>query len=408
MSSMNEQRDRLRNGERGSIIIMTAIFALLLLLMVGLCIDVSRIYVVRAELQNAADAAALTAARELNGGTDGIDNAVTQATTVIANNQGLRTKVNVGIAEITFATTLNGTYMTAATAKVQSLATISNIQFVKVTTQATSTNILFASSALGVSHAESREAVAGKSVDLSGICDFFPMAVALTNPAPAIGTQFTLTFTRGDGAKCPPTVGGSDAKLCDQEYIILEVPNITGNGTVETALLTAGLPNFCKKFGDNINMTPSSNQNNGPKNSGEGANTRMNGNLGNGVYPVGYANQLQPGTFPPDTNIQENITYTQYANGTAVTVPNPNGPGKAERRMLISPIITPGIYPNYTTSINHWGVFFIRNRALISQGNCDPLAGCGALQVEYVGKANVAATGPPACGSGLTTPVLYR
>jgi Flp pilus assembly protein TadG len=408
MSSMKGQRDRLRNGERGSIIIMTAIFALLLLLMVGLCIDVSRIYVVRAELQNAADAAALTAARELNGGTEGIDNAVTQATTVIANNQGLRTKVNVGIAEITFATTLNGTYMTAATAKTQSASTMSNIQFVKVTTQSTSTNILFASSALGASHAESREAVAGKSVELAGICDFFPMAVSLSNPTPAIGTQFTLTFTRGDGAKCPPTVGGNDAKLCDQEYIILEVPNITGNGTVETALLTAGLPNFCKKFGDNINMTPSSNQNNGPKNSGEGANTRMNGDLGNGVYPVGYANQLQPSTFPPDTNIQENITYPQYADGSPLTTPNPNGPGKAERRMLISPILTPGTYPNYTTSINHWGVFFMRKRSLISQGNCDPLAGCGALEVEYVGKANVAATGPPACGSGLTTPVLYR
>ena len=405
---MNQQRDGMRSGESGSIIIMTAIFALLLLLMVGLCLDVSRIYLTRAELQNAADAAALTATRELNGGPTGIDNAVNQATNVIANNQGLRAKANVGIASITFATSLNGTYMDAATAKAQSATTISNIQFVKVTTQPTSTSILFASSALGASHAESREAVAGRSVELSGICDFFPMAVALTNPTPAIGTQFTLTFTKGDGAKCPPTVGGSDAKLCDQEYIILEVPQINGNGTVETALLTAGLPNYCKKLGDNINMTPSSNQNNGPKDSGQGANTRMNGDAGDGNYPNGYGNQLQPGTFPPDTNIQENITYPQYAAGSPLTAPSPNGPGKSDRRMLIAPVLTPGIYPNYTTNINHWGVFFMRKRALIPQGNCDALAGCGALEVEYVGKANVAASGPPACGSGLTTPVLYR
>jgi hypothetical protein len=245
-------------------------------------------------------------------------------------------------------------------------------------------------------------------VELAGICDFFPMAVSLTNPTPTIGSLFTLTFTRGTGEKCPPTVGGSDAKLCDQEYIVLEVPNINGVGTVETALLTAGLPNYCKKFGDNINMTPSSNQNNGPKNAGEGANTRMNGNDGDGNYPVGYANQLQPGTFPPDTNIQENITYDQYKNGTAVTAPNPNGPGKYERRLLVSPILTPGVYPNYTTSINHWGVFFMKKRALIPQGNCDPVAGCGALEVEYIGKANVAASGPPSCGSGLTTVVLYK
>src|SRR5260370_15222985 len=103
MSAMNEQRDGLRSGERGSIMIMTAIFALLLLLMVGLCIDISRIYVVRAELQNAADAAALTAARELNGGTAGTDDAVTQATNVISNNQALRPKPAVSLSTTNFA-----------------------------------------------------------------------------------------------------------------------------------------------------------------------------------------------------------------------------------------------------------------------------------------------------------------
>jgi len=64
MSPDKEQRDAMRSNERGSIIIMTAISALALLMVVGLTIDVSRIYVVRTELQNAADAAALTAARE--------------------------------------------------------------------------------------------------------------------------------------------------------------------------------------------------------------------------------------------------------------------------------------------------------------------------------------------------------
>src|SRR6185436_18945421 len=91
MQEEDKQRDP-RHGERGSIMIMTAIFAVLLLIMVGMCLDVSRIYVVRAELQNAADAAALTAARELNGGDGGIDDAVNQATNVITNNQGLKAK----------------------------------------------------------------------------------------------------------------------------------------------------------------------------------------------------------------------------------------------------------------------------------------------------------------------------
>jgi Flp pilus assembly protein TadG len=386
------------------------------MVMLGLAIDVSRIYMVRAELQNAADAAALTAARELDGGTGGIDNAVARAqATVLANNNTKQGFGNAGasavnIVSVEFAVNLDDDpYMNAAAAK--DPATVANIRFVRVTTASATTNILFAVSVLGSSHVESRSAVAGMSVDLSGICDFFPMAVSLTNPTPAVGTLFTLTFTKGTGEKCPPTVGGSDAKLCDQEYIILEVPNINGNGQVETALLTAGLPNFCKKLGDNINMTPSSNTNNGPKASGEGANTRMNGNDGDGDYPNGYSNALQPGTFPPDTNIQENITYDQYLNHTAVTAPNPNGPGEDDRRILISPIITPGVYPNYTTGINHWGKFFIKKRAVVSNGSCDPLAGCGALEVEYIGRANTGSAfgdPDPTCSSGLTAPVLYR
>ena len=69
-----------------------------------------------------------------------------------------------------------------------------------------------------------------------------------------------------------------------------------------------------------------------PVTAGDGVNTRMNGNDGNGVYPNGYANSLVPGTYPPDSNIRTNITYQQYKDGTAVTTPNPNGPGKGDRR----------------------------------------------------------------------------
>ena len=83
MSMITKETDPRRNGERGSVIIMTAISMVFLFLLVGLCIDVSRIYMVRAELQNAADAAALTAARELNAGAGGIDDAVIRANAVV-------------------------------------------------------------------------------------------------------------------------------------------------------------------------------------------------------------------------------------------------------------------------------------------------------------------------------------
>src|SRR5688500_16486695 len=115
MSIITKETDLRRKGERGSVIIMTAISMVFLFLLVGLCIDVSRIYMVRAELQNAADAAALTAARELNAGTGGIDDAVTRANAIV-NTRGFN-KVGVTVDSVEFATSLYGTYMNATDAK---------------------------------------------------------------------------------------------------------------------------------------------------------------------------------------------------------------------------------------------------------------------------------------------------
>jgi Flp pilus assembly protein TadG len=371
-----------RHGERGSIMIMTAIFALLLLLMVGLTIDISRIYLVRAELQNAADAAALTAARELNGGTSGIDDAVTQATNVIANNQGLRAKTNVTITTVEFAASLNGTYLNAAGAK----AVASTIRFVKVTTESTSTTILFASSALGLSRSESKQAVAGKSVGLNGLCDFFPAAVGLANPSPTPGPM-TLKFAQGSG---------SSAIINDKDYIVLEVPCITGNGEVETARLAAGEPCSCAGLGQNIAMTPSSNFGNGGRAAGDGMNTRF------GVYASGYGNILQPGTYASDTNVSETITYADYVN----KIPTAGN----DRRVVIAPIVfAPKTYPaNTNGQILGWGKFFLKTKMYTPNGNCADNPPCGYMDVEYIGEANVNATGPVACSSGLTTAVLYK
>ncbi|HTL16504.1 MAG TPA: pilus assembly protein TadG-related protein, partial [Patescibacteria group bacterium] len=71
MINGDKQAKRLAS-ERGSVMIMTAILMAGIILAVGLCIDVARVYMVRTELQNAADAAALAAARELDSGAGGI------------------------------------------------------------------------------------------------------------------------------------------------------------------------------------------------------------------------------------------------------------------------------------------------------------------------------------------------
>ena len=396
MTSICAQPDRQKSNERGSIIIMTAIFMLLLFLMLGLCIDVSRIYMVRTELQNAADAAALAAARVLNGGTGGIDDAVNQATNVIANNKGQKTKTTVTIASVEFAANLNDDpYRNATDAK----AVASTIRFVKVTTETASTTIFFGVSALGTSHLESRSAVAGKSVDLAGLCDFYPAAVGMddqdptdsvngqpvfTYPAP--GTPLTLKFAQGSG---------NSAVINNMDYIVLEVGCITGNGDVETARLAGGEPCACNTLGGNINMTPSSNLGNGGKAAGNGMNTRF------GDYVGGYGGYLQCCNYASDTNVTEGITHLQYTT-------NP-GAGN-DRRVVIAPIIKPDTYPANTNGrILGWGKFFLKRKMFVNfNGNCSDNLPCGYMDVEFLGEADVGATGPVACNSGLRTAVLYR
>src|SRR5712664_3611092 len=77
-TTVSEGCDRWKS-ERGSVTVMTAVLLVGLVLVLGLSIDVSRIYMVRSGLQNAADAAALAAARELSSGTGGVTDAVAQA-----------------------------------------------------------------------------------------------------------------------------------------------------------------------------------------------------------------------------------------------------------------------------------------------------------------------------------------
>lgn len=406
MSPVKKQTNSGGNGERGSVTIMTAISMVFLFLLVGLCIDVSRIYMVRAELQNAADAAALTAARELNGGPGGIDDAITRANAIV-NTRGFE-KVGVDIASVQFSTTLYGTYMDADDAK--DAGTVEDIAYVQVTTQAATTSILFAVKALGTSHSESRVAVAGRSVPINVICDFFPTAVAL-DPAyneedgddpetgyPAPNTHMTLTFTQGNG---------NSMTLANKDYILVDVPEISGNGAKETIRLAGGVTSICQTLNVNIpfHATPSSNQNNGPRHITDGVNTRFN------IYANGPG-QLNATDFPPDSDVGEGtITYAEYDDKTALTAPSPNGPGEDDRRILIVPIVNPGTHTGNPVSAKtqKFGAFFLRHRARVDNP-CSRTGGCARLDVEWIDETLVLGSGMvTACStSTLTLAVLYR
>ena len=124
-----------RKGERGSILATSAIGMLSVLLAVGLGLDISRLYLTKAELQNAADAAALAGVSALNGDPPGITKAVDLAVGApanpVKNNYNFnKTGVTIQRSNVQFAVNLNGPYISEGAA----FAAPTNIRFVKVTT----------------------------------------------------------------------------------------------------------------------------------------------------------------------------------------------------------------------------------------------------------------------------------
>src|SRR5689334_1100434 len=134
-----------RKHERGSILATSAIGMLSVLLAVGLGVDISRFYLTKTELQNAADAAALAGVSGLNGGATGISTAGDRAVAAMNNYNFNKTGVSFPRANVLFAVNLDGPYMSEGSAKV----TPKNIRFVKVTTPAESVGVSFASLVLG-------------------------------------------------------------------------------------------------------------------------------------------------------------------------------------------------------------------------------------------------------------------
>jgi Flp pilus assembly protein TadG len=392
---MRRQFEQVEGGERGSITVMTAVLLVGLCLAVGLCLDVSRFYLVRAELQNASDAAALSAARELNSYMSGLEQADACAHAV-ANTYGFG-HTPVSIQKVEFAVNLDGEYTEWNPALAGDINNpLRRARFVRVTTAPVSLPVLFAGRVLGPTHEERGVSTAGMSVGLNVIGGFFPVAVALADPSPTPHTNFTLKFTQGQG---------NAVTITDKQYVVLEVPDISGNGAAETKALVGGVSAMNLHIGQTVhfNQTPSANQNNGPSQMEAGANTRFD------IYPGG--NAVTPALYPPDSNVAEGLTAQQYFEDLILTPPPYNPPGVDDRRVLIMPIIAPQTDGPTTTTVIKFGAFFLRRR-LVTQNPCSkPGNICAELDVEYLGDDMTIGSGWVEPGGGTSVfhvSVLYR
>src|SRR5688500_9491819 len=163
MNGMFSRNVKGKSGERGSVLAVSTFGMLAFLLATGLCVDISHFYLVKTELQNAADAAALAGATALNADDGGItratDLAIRAMNSYEFNNKGTAlTRTNV-----TFAVNLDGTYMNETAAK----AKAAKIRFVKVKIPPKAVPVSFAAMVLGNTFDLDAEATAGMSVSLN-------------------------------------------------------------------------------------------------------------------------------------------------------------------------------------------------------------------------------------------------
>ncbi|HYU98270.1 MAG TPA: pilus assembly protein TadG-related protein, partial [Pyrinomonadaceae bacterium] len=136
-----------KKGERGSILAVSALGMLSVLLAVGMGVDISRFYIAKTELQNAADASALAAVSGLNSTDKGIIAATDRAVKAMNHYNFDKTGVTFTRANVLFAKNLAGPYMSEAAAKLAP----HDIRFVQVTTPASAIPVSFAVSVLGSS-----------------------------------------------------------------------------------------------------------------------------------------------------------------------------------------------------------------------------------------------------------------
>lgn len=109
---------QLRSRQKGAVAIVLGLSLVTLFAMGGVVLDLGHLYVAKSELQNAADAAALAGAKELNEKTAGITLAVSQAQAIAQKNKyNFSTDVVLAAADIEFGPGPDGPWSTVAAAQ---------------------------------------------------------------------------------------------------------------------------------------------------------------------------------------------------------------------------------------------------------------------------------------------------
>ena len=425
-----------RKKERGNVLAYTVLSALFLFLAVGLGVDLSHLYLVKTELQNAADAGALAGGYALGEVADTPSSRITAAVnravnTLNLNKYNFDNKTFVAVMSlaaqrnlVTLAKNLNGTYLSEGQAQALSDTEKLNLRFIRVETPAVPVSAFFAIPILGTKNL-SAKATAGMSVP--GNVRFCPAPIAAVAPDP------DQTFPVGFESHCPTegiqhyTDGTPDCdptkNFCKKCYYTIKAApkgkggtspspgnfgalDCDGGGARALEFNLAAYGDDCKcgakSPGDNVTVDTKTGLNTGPVETG--LNTRFN-IYANGDHP-------QYGDSPPDVNVNQEtlplgMTFDQYKAGSPMVDPATQTGGHVgvpNRRVLVIPMIRYSDWPtggSASARVSGFGGFFLKKAV---NGNAD-------INAEYIGDEITAVVGyDPNVGgaSNITTIVLYR
>ena len=378
MNKLRLQR-RDRNQERGSVMVLAAIGMLTLLLAVGLGVDISHLYLAKNELQNAADASALAGASGLNFHSTGITLATNRAIAAMNKYEFNKQGIPFTAANVRFAANLSDFDSGPGLDQVQAAAVASTIQFVKVVTPVSPVPMSFAGFAIGSSRNLTAQAVGGVSAPLNVFTGYLPLFLIDDDSLSSLQPGNLYTVRSAPGSSISPG-----------NYQILA---IDGSGGADDRIDLASAVQNLVGPGGYVSTKPG-------VTSGairQGLNTRFDDYGGS---------TLDPTYFPPDTNVQEGITYDQYLNGSPSQAPSHDG--VAGRRVVLLPIMKLSAVAGGRTSvqIDHFGAFFLQTKVTGGNG--------GDIQMEYIGTRVLVGSGgydptaPTNPGPPIVKPVLYR
>ncbi len=438
-----------RKNERGGILVYTVMSALFLFLAVGIGVDLSHLYLVKNELQNTADAAALAGASALSlpvANPHRIQTAVDRAVNVMnankfnLNNKNYADHMSLAAQRdlVEFSNNLNGTYKKeGALTPTESL----NVRFVKVKTPDVPVNFFFSIPMLGFQRNMDAEATAGLSVP--GNANFCPGPLAVVDCGPnnpsclgcpdkdGVQQPYAMTAVCNEGGPTPKPGPNGTTIACDPTkelckncvYTMRSPPSdgpAPGNynglccpgencGADEIKFRLAG-GSTCKVCppvnpGDEMTTTKPGQSHGGVK---HGINTRFD------IYNGG----TNPTDHPPDPNVYGNknndsefMTWKQYIDPDPNPFTKPKNPSEDDRRILILPITPISTWCDANgrdkVKVAGFASFFLQKKIPNGNGGEDG----GDLKVEYIGDDVISAIGFDPNNTNTTnvvTWVLYR